>query len=411
MPVGFGAISAVLSGLVGQAPAAIAQSPPTAPKFLPSSLVQTMAEIKAAETAPPATGAIAPALPPPTSALPSAENSSSLSPSRPHPSEPSADLDRRPASVLMPSLQIPHSSPLLRRRSESVQISQAVPPGEAEPSDPDTPGDPELGILRLRELPEATLELEDPELGRLRLRETVLQPQAVRPTVFFTARTSGFWSDNIFSFVDPIEDGIFQSGISLRAVPALGDRTFLTASVEGNLVRYFDQSDFSYNEFELRASLFRAITRRTYVDLGWNHQLLFERDGGERFFSDHQLRLSLGRRDRLTNRLDLNTSYLLQLSFTDPEDRSRAINRLNASLGYDITSRLRSDLFYQFSLIDFTKRDRNDYYHQLLAQLTYSLSSETRIFLYGGGRLGSSSDDRINFDGLLFGVGLVYNFS
>lgn len=407
IPAGLGAILAGLGGCLGQAPAAIAQSLSGEPKPLPSALIQTLGALKAPKPPPHSEATV------PASLAPAEKPSPQISPrsSAPQPS-PSVDAPPSTAAALLPAQQVQVSlSPRLNHRRQMIRLGQATPPDVSEPSETNPSGDPELGILRLRELPEATLELEDAELGRLRLREAVLQPVPVRPSIFFTARTSGFWSDNIFSFTDPIEDGILQSGISFRAVPALGDRTFLTASVEGNLVRYFDQSDFSYNELELSASLFRAITRRTYLDLGWNNQQLFERDGGERFFSDHELRLSIGRRDRLTDRLDLNTSYQLQLSFADPEDRSRAVNRLNASLSYDITARFRSDLFYQFSLIDFTKRDRNDHYHQLLAQFTYSLSSETRIFLYGGGRLGGSSNDLIDFDGLLFGGGLVFNFS
>ena len=216
--------------------------------------------------------------------------------------------------------------------------------------------DPDLGILRA--YPSAA---RDPDLGIL--RATPLQPEAPpRPVVYFTARSSTIFSDNVFSSTDPQEDGIFQAGIGLRAVPALGSRTFAVLTANGNIVRYAEEDGINYDELELGASLFRQLTRRAYIDVGWRNEQLF-RESGDRFLSDHQLQLTVGRRDQLGS-LRLDSSYQLRRSFSDPERRSRLLNRLRLSASYPINADLDVGLSYQLSFADFIEGDRDDHFQQ-----------------------------------------------
>lgn len=262
-------------------------------------------------------------------------------------------------------------------------------------------GDPDLGILRL--YPQAEL---DPDLGILRLQAVEEEPPR-RPVVYATARTSTIWSENALSSVNPTADGLVQAGVGLRAVPALGSRTFATLTANGNIVRYFNETDFNYDELELGASIFHRITRRAYIDVGWRNEQLF-RESGDRFLSDHQLRASIGRRDQL-GQLRVDTAYQFQRSFTDLESRDRLLNRLSVSARYPVRPDVDLGVFYQLSLIDFTNVDRNDRYQQVLGALSYRPSSATQISLFGGRRFGDSGSDFIDFDSALVGVSVNFN--
>ncbi|MGJ3252107.1 MAG: hypothetical protein ACFE0J_13395 [Elainellaceae cyanobacterium] len=286
------------------------------------------------------------------------------------------------------------------------RIGQTEEPSPSEQPD----ADPELGILRLRELPYDPADISDPELGNLRLRETGIRVTPDRPSVYLRGRVGFFWSDNIFSSeIDPVNDGLFRTGLSLYAVPPIGQRTYLTALVSGELLRYFDETEFNYDELQFSLGVYHALTRRTYLDVKWLNQQLFDEVDNDRFLNDHQFRLAIGRRDRLSQDLYLNTSYQARLSLADPETRSRVFNLFHVSLGYEIQPRLRADVFYQFALIDFTQQSRNDRYHQLIAQLSYQLSRSTQISIFGGARLGNSSDSNIDFDSGLFGINVGVN--
>ncbi len=298
-----------------------------------------------------------------------------------------------------------------RRSTAAVRISPSAPPQITgiyllADASADPEADPELGILQLREVPIPGLEAgSDPELGNLRLREALARPIRSRPSVYLQGQTGIFLSDNIFSSADnPTQDGLFQSGISLYALPLVAQRTYLTALVSGRIWRYFDETDVSYNELQLGLGVYRVLNQRMYIDARWLNQQLFRRDGGDRFLNDHQLRFAIGRRDRLTRDLELNTSYRGRLGLADPERRSRVINTLAADLTYEIRPQLEADLSYQFVLIDFTQQNRNDFYHQILARLSYDISRDVSISIFGGGRFGNSSESRIDIDSGLFGI-------
>ncbi|HEY9606476.1 MAG TPA: hypothetical protein V6C85_33010 [Allocoleopsis sp.] len=308
-----------------------------------------------------------------------------------------------PLSTPQPENALPLSS---RSQLPSTPESETAPrdnsSGQSTPAE-----DPELGNLRLK----ASTEGADPELGNLRLRELPAPPPPSQPTVYLQGRFGYFRSNNLFSGVDPIDDGLFTTGLRLVAAPSLGPKTTLFAGVGGNLIRYGNESQYDYNELRFDAGVHQQIDRRTYGEVGWINRQLFDKKQGDRFLNDHSLYLALGRRDSLAKRLNLDTYYQFRLSFADPSNRSQAINYLGASLDYDISSSLQASLDYEFSIADFTQRDRLDQYHQLIGRITYTMSPNSQLYVFGGRSFGDSSASEIDFNGFVFGAGLNLNFA
>ena len=249
----------------------------------------------------------------------------------------------------------------------------------------------------------------DPELGNLRLRELPTPPLPSKPAVFLLGGVSYFRSNNIFSGVNPVDDGLVGAGLTLLTTPSLGPQTSLFASVNGNIIRYTEQSQFDYNELRFNLGLHQKLSSRSYGEVGWSNRKLFENDGGEQFLNEHSLYLQLGRRDLLAKQLTLDTFYQFRFSFADPSNRTQAINYLGASLGYNVNPSLQVGLDYQFALANFTEQERLDQYHQLIARLTYTMSPNSQLYLFGGHSFGSSSDPYVDFNGLVFGVGVNLN--
>jgi hypothetical protein len=345
----------------------------------------------------------------------------------------------------MPFMDMAPPEMMLQPRVEQTQAdvlsqenSEANP---SEASDPET-NDPELGILRLREQElqlispasdsadepddqttstetdsantDDSIDEGDPELGILRLREQELEQIEAQSesesaeTVFFIGRLSFFKSDNILlDRIDPVDDELISLSATLLAAPRLGPDTLLITSVEGGLVHYNELSGLDYRELEFRASLRQFFSARTYGEIGWSNQQLF--DDGDRFFNDHSLRLSLSRRDPLTSDLRLDSFYQLRLSFADPSDRNRIINTLGVGLNYNLQPDLTVGLDYQLTLTDFTQQDRDDLYNQVVAQLSYDLSRNSRIILFGGFSFGDSSDSDVDFNSTIFGASIDVN--
>ena len=292
-----------------------------------------------------------------------------------------------------------------------------VEPGDLTTASPDI--DPELGRLRLRErtdlvepgdLTAASPDI-DPELGRLRLRERQVATRQEPQSVFLFGRIDYFNSDNILlNDFDPVNDQLLTASVSLLAAPNLGPRTQLIASVGGDFARYRQLSDLDYNDVQFRAGIRQTLFPRTYGEISWSNQQFFELDGA-RFLNDHSLRLSLSRRDRLAPRLTLDSFYQFRVSFTDPAERSRLSNTIGTYLNYEIQPDLDVGLDYQLILTDFTQQERTDSYHQLLAQLSYNLSRNSRVSLYGGFSFGRSSDPNINFNSGILGIAVSANFA
>ncbi len=309
-------------------------------------------------------------------------------------------------------------------------INETSPIGNRSDSEQPAKGeDPELGNLRLQELErpptpinetspignrsdsEQPAKGEDPELGNLRLRELETPPAPSKPAVYLLGGVSYLRSNNVFSDIQPVDDGFVRGGLTLLANPSLGPQTSLFASVGGNLIRYSSQSQFDYNELRLNLGIRQELSPRTYGEVGWINRQLFDQESGDRFLNDHSLYLELGRRDSLAKQLSLDTYYQFRFSFADPTNRSQVINSVGASLAYNLSASLQVALDYQFALADFTEQNRQDQYHQLIARLTYTISPNSRLYLFGGRSFGNSSDPTIDFNGFIFGAGVDFNLT
>ncbi|MEB3179169.1 MAG: hypothetical protein VKL59_09095 [Nostocaceae cyanobacterium] len=310
-------------------------------------------------------------------------------------------------------------------------VQQQLPP-------PAINGDPELGILKLREqinfnsfpspredeLGELRVRLMQNELGILSVRPVADElgtvrvrpletppskipppPRPTQPVLYLLARSSYFQTNNIFSSVDPIGDGLVWTGLTLAAAPVrLGPQTFINLSADGSIIRYIDQSPFNYNQVRFNLGLYQQLSSRMYGEIGWNNQQLFTAKTGDRFLNENSLRLFLGRRDFFTRRLILDSFYEFRLTLADPTSRSRIINSLWLSLSYYLQSTWQVGLDYQYSLSNFSERNREDQLHRLMGRLTYQTSNNTNITLQGGWSVGGSNEPNIDFDSLFFSV-------
>ncbi|MBW4490973.1 MAG: hypothetical protein KME12_24680 [Trichocoleus desertorum ATA4-8-CV12] len=304
----------------------------------------------------------------------------------------------------------------LQKPTSQPPANSAVPPepsaSESSPPSLETSQqatDPELGNLRLQESLESREEQLDPELGTLRIRQQPVQASRSQPTVYLQGRVDFFQSNNIFSGVEPINDSLIRTGLSLWAAPAIGPKTYFIGSINGNLIKYATQDDFDYNELRIGASIYQQLTPKMYGEVGLSNQQLFTAGGGDRFLNDNSIRLGLGRRDSLGRAVTLDSFYQLRYSFADPSDRSRVINTLGASLNYNPTVKVQTGVDYQYVLSSFTEQGREDNYHQLLARLSYDWSRNSRITVFGGFGFGNSSNRNINFDSSIVGVSLSVN--
>ncbi|MUG97267.1 hypothetical protein F7734_35025 [Scytonema sp. UIC 10036] len=304
----------------------------------------------------------------------------------------------------------PSSSPQIEQRLQSPEIER------------------KQRLERLQQLLKKNPETEDrdEELGRLLVREKPLEqlplpPQAkpviqAKPVGFLFGRVGYFLTSNIFSSeVDPKQDGLIYTGLSLASAPLrLGPKTYLNASIDGNLIRYVDESKYNYNQIRFNASVYQQLSPRMYGEFGWsNQQFFYARNGsfysaGDRFLNENSVQLSFGRRDPLTPKLMLDTFYELRASFTNPpsnqDNRDRISNTLWVSLNYYWQKTLQVGLNYQFSLSDFTRRERQDEYHRIYGHLTYGISTYTNLSLQGGVNLGGSTEQNIDFNGWFFTI-------
>ena len=270
---------------------------------------------------------------------------------------------------------------------------------------------------------------EDPELGRLLLRQQEVPPPAspqVKPTPPPTAppapqtrrepvlhllpRISFFQTNNVFSGIDPIDDSLIFSSLTLWSTPRLAENTYLSASADGNLIRYINQSEFNYNLLRFKVGVSQRLNRQMWGEMGWTNQQFYRTDG-DRFLNEQMAYLSLSRQDRITQKLIFNSYYDLRVSVADPDTRSRVINSLYLSLSYYFRPNLQVGLDYQFERSDFTQQDRFDQYHRILGRLTYGVLRDSQVNVLGGVTLGGSSDPFIDFDSLFFSVTYSVDFS
>lgn len=271
--------------------------------------------------------------------------------------------------------------------------------------------DDELGFIRAQEVP-----IETPLPPEQKQPPPIEKPQEKFKAVgYLLGRVGYFHTSNIFSSrTNPVDDGLIFSGLTLAVAPfKIAPKTYLNGSIDGNIIRYSDRSEFDYNQIRFNLGIYQQLTSKMYGEIGWNNQQLFySRDSsrfgfasGDKFLNENSFRLSLGRRDPLGPKLNLDSFYELRLSLTNPpEKRNRFINYVWLSLNYYLQQSLRLGVDYQFSLSNFLERSREDQYHRISANLRYTISDLSSINLQSGFALGGSTDRNIDFDGWFFSV-------
>lgn len=330
----------------------------------------------------------------------------------------------------------------IRVNQSSQSPTQAEEVAQADENKPD----PELGDLRMAPVPDSELGdlkiqpiaadppvgASDPELGTLRIQQRttpelpIALPERPRqPSAYLLLRADYFNSSNVFSDVNPIGDGLVRTGLTFFYAPSIGSKTFLITSIDANIIRYerlgqfqstSDIESLNYDELRLRAGIFHRITPRLSAEVGWSNQKLFTSGrgleqffSGREFFGDNSIRFELSRQDALSPQLSLNTYYQFRWSLANPVDRSRILNSFIATLGYNFSRNFQTAIDYQFTWSHFTDLARDDLYHQVLGRATYNLTPRTQVNLFSGFSFGHSSNQRINFNGFLFGAGIVFS--
>ncbi|MCC5646333.1 hypothetical protein LC607_26110 [Nostoc sp. CHAB 5824] len=269
---------------------------------------------------------------------------------------------------------------------------------------PESDSDRELGLrVRLRPLEQPSFPPTEESVAKF------------KPIGYLQGRVGYFQTNNIFSSNDiPIEDGLIISGLTLAsAYFPLGAKTYLNGSIDGNLIRYVNQSQYHYNQVRFNLSIYQQFSRRMYGEINWSNQQLFYANtsdrldsfkAGDRFLNENSLQLSLGRRDPLTSKLILNSFYELSVNFADPLSRNRIINSFWLSLNYYLQKPLQVGIDYQANFSDFTQRDREDQFHRLFGHLNYRISDTSNMNVQAGVSLGSSTAENIDFDGWFFSI-------
>ncbi|MBE9037288.1 hypothetical protein [aff. Roholtiella sp. LEGE 12411] len=266
---------------------------------------------------------------------------------------------------------------------------------EQKPPPLESNSDRELG-LRLRPRP----------LEQLPLPPTELPVAQFKPIGYLQGRVSYFQTSNIFSSNDlPIEDGFIFSGLTLASTYLpLGSKTYLNGSIDGNLIRYIDKSQYNNNQVRLNLSISQQLSQGMFGKVSWTNQQLFYATNGDRFLGENSLQLSLGRRDLLTSRLVLDSFYELSVNFANPESRNRVINSFWVSLNYYLQKPLQVGLDYQFNYSDFTQRQREDQFHRLFGHLNYQISDFINMNVQAGVTLGNSTAQNVDFNGWFFSL-------
>ncbi|EDX85289.1 hypothetical protein S7335_2988 [Synechococcus sp. PCC 7335] len=265
--------------------------------------------------------------------------------------------------------------------------------------------DDDLGTLRLQQ----TRSREDEDLGVLRLLQTTQAPppppNPKLPIAFLGGRLGFLNTDNAFRTETAIEEQIYQSGLTLYLFPRLSENTNLYAIAGTSLARY----EIDYNEVEVQAGIRHRLFRRTFVQVGWRNQKLYTPGYRERLLGVNYLDAMVSHRRILSKRAWVDGFYQLRLGFADPANASRLRQTLISSVNYAPTPNLRTSLLYQLEFDDYLQIDRFDISHQFLGVISYNITPESRLSLFGGTRLGNSSAPRVNLDDIFYGAGLNVN--
>ncbi|NJM56809.1 MAG: hypothetical protein HC857_04330, partial [Synechococcales cyanobacterium RU_4_20] len=256
-------------------------------------------------------------------------------------------------------------------------------------------------------------ELGDPELGILRLREQELSLRRppIQVPVYLFLNASYLTNSNARASEEPVDDQLLRTTLSLTASPILTRRTTAFATVQGNLNRYGELSRLDYNELRFQAGVRHTLLPRLTGELGWiNRQLYFQEDG-DRFLGDNAVYAAFSRRDAtpLGPKTSLTSSYRVQANFAEPKTSDRVVNSLSTTFSYDLSPKLATTFTGLIALTDYTQQNRQDFYGQASVGLTYTLARNTRLSLFGALTRGGSSDQRVDFDNALLGVSFSTN--
>ena len=313
---------------------------------------------------------------------------------------------------------------------------------EASPEEPRGKVDDELGIIRTNPI------RSDVDLGILRLLQTATaKPKEPKPPFAFLIGRLGYLSsDNTFrsNGFDPndfLPEGvsfngsrlnrrdnaqIYQSGLSLYLFPRLSEKTNLYVTAETNLARYegddlitnisldgdtirTERTPPDYNELEFQLGIRHKIMPRTYAQIGWRNQSLYKFGYEDRFFSANYIDALVSHRSILNSRTWLDSIYQARLGFADPKRSSRFRQTFTLSLNYGFSKDFRTSLLYQLDFEDYTQISRFDTYQQVLGVISYGVTPEAKLSLFGGTRFGRSSESRVNLDDTFYGAGLNVN--
>ncbi|MEB3215423.1 MAG: hypothetical protein VKN72_04060 [Nostocales cyanobacterium 94392] len=348
----------------------------------------------------------------PSKIIKTAQNESPPSPPTPENVEKNPPpLDSQPTDLPTPSPEEIEKKLDSLKNENSKRLERLLQRLAENKKKSEQPLNAELGVIRAQQIPTETPQLPEPKLPP----PTEKPVAKIKPIGYLLGNVGYFHTSNIFSSgTNTIDDGLIFTGLTLAAAPfKIGSRTYLNGSINGSIITYSNQSEFNYNQLRLNLGILQQLSSRMYSEIGWsNQQLFYAKDSdsfnfssGDKFLDENSFRFSLGRRDPITPKLNLDSFYELRLSITDPpEKRNRIINYAWFSLNYNLQQSLRMGIDYQFNLSNFLERSREDQYHRLSANLKYRISDLSSINLQSGYTLGGSTDSNIDFDGWFFSV-------
>jgi hypothetical protein len=296
----------------------------------------------------------------------------------------------RTAAELLPLERLQAQSSVLEEKPDS--FPEVPPPPPDQPSTPD----------------ESDGELRKPDIIRPPQQESSRR----QPNLELLLRSSAQTNPSIYSPAFN-RDTVFVNSVLLRGTFDLGSETRLVAGAGGSSVLF--TSEYGYNALNFSFGVQQLLGNNTAAELGWVQERLYE-NGSSRDLVDNSVRLAVGRRDRLSSKLRLDSGYELRASFASPINRSLVRNTLTVGLGYDITPRLQGRLDYQVVFDDFTRQDRFNTRQQVSALAVYYLNRNTFIsgsvsYLFGDSYNRLRNKKIENLNDLSIGVNIGYNLS
>lgn len=301
----------------------------------------------------------------------------------------------------------PRYEPKETERTGSLDdLIRAIPRRNAQPR-----LDDELGTIRASPLRSRG----DEDLGILRLlQKAAAPPRPKTPSAFLTGRLGYFNSENAFRLDSRENEQIYQSGLSFAAFPALSENTSLYAIAETNLGRFEQAGDRGYNEIELQLGVRQKLLPRTYAQIGVRNQRFYSFGYERQILGINYIDTVVSHRSIFNSRTWLDSFYQARLGFADTKRSSRFRQTLTLSLNYAVNKDLRTSLLYQLDLEDYTQISRYDVYQQVIGTVSYRLTPESQISVFGGTRFGNSASSdpalsSINLDDTFYGAGLTVN--